>query len=59
MATNLGLVIKEWNKAIIAPSYSTSLPLAKVIGLKDFHNIFSQILVAINNDIPEPIPYPF
>ena len=38
------------------PSYSTPLSLVTVKGLKDFQIIFSLILVAINNEIPEPIP---
>ena len=44
--------------AVIAPSYSTPFSVVKVKGLKLLHKIFSDILVAINNDIPLPIPYP-
>jgi len=30
-----------------------------VVGLKAFHTMFSQMLVAMKREIPEPIPYPF
>lgn len=43
---------------MIEPSNSTPLELVIVIGLSDFHKMFSQTLVAINKDIPEPMPYP-
>jgi len=42
-----------------APSYSVPASVFKVIGENDFHKIVSQTLVAINNEIPEPNPYPF
>jgi hypothetical protein len=31
----------------------------KVIGENDFQTMVSQTLVAINNEIPDPNPYPF
>ena len=52
----LGLTIKEWKSAMMAPSYSTPPSWLKVIGLNDFHKIVSLMFVAINNDMPEPIP---
>ncbi len=53
------LVNNKWIKAINAPSNSTPFSVLIVIGDNAFQNIISQMLVAINNDIPEPIPYPF
>lgn len=44
---------------MIAPSYSIPPSFFKVIGENDFHTIVSQTLVAINNEIPDPNPYPF
>jgi hypothetical protein len=55
----LGFVAKRWKKAIIAPSNSVPDSVFIVIGLKALHKIFSQRFVAMNNDIPEPKPYPF
>jgi len=53
-------VIKLWKRATIAPSYSIPKSVLKVIGENDFHMMVSQILIAINNEIPLfPIPYPF
>jgi hypothetical protein len=40
----------------MAPSYSYAEELLIVIGLKHFHKNDSQMLVAINNEIPLPIP---
>lgn len=39
---------------------SNSVPPSDLIvtGEKHFHKIFSQILVAKNKEVPEPIPYP-
>jgi len=45
-----------WRTAITAPSNSVFPPVLIVIGLKAFHNIFSQILAQINSEIPDPIP---
>ena len=50
------LVRRKWNNAITAPSNSVPWSVLIVIGEKLFHNMFSQILVAINNEIPEPRP---
>lgn len=62
MADNLsGWVIKEWNKLIKDPSYS---PLAKKsegqsMKEKDFHKMFSHMLMAMKREIAEfPTPYP-
>ena len=52
------LINKEWINAIIDPSNSVPDSVFIVIGENDFHKIFSQTLQAINNDIPDPIPYP-
>ena len=54
-----GFTIKEWKSAIIAPSYSTPPSWLRVIGLKDFQRMLSQMLVAMNKEIPDPMPYPF
>lgn len=35
------------------------LPVLTVVGLKAFHTMVSQMLVAMNKEIPEPRPYPF
>lgn len=54
------LINKEWNKETTAPSYSNPYSVLWVMGEKDFHMILSQMLIAMNNDVPEfPIPYPF
>jgi len=52
------LVSNKWNKAIMAPSNSVPYGVSIVIGENDFQRIFSQILVAINKEIPLPKPYP-
>jgi len=53
-------VINKWNKAITAPSYSKPFSVFYVIGENDFQAIFSQILIAMNKEIPDPLnPYPF
>jgi len=44
---------------MMAPSYSIPPSVFIVIGDKDFHTIVSQTLTAINNEIPDPKPYPF
>ena len=44
----------------MAPSYSSPNSVFILNGLKDFQTIVSQILIAINKDIPlYPRPYPF
>lgn len=53
------LVIKEWKRAITAPSYSVPNSVLVVIGEKAFQRIVSQTLVAIKSEIPLPNPYPF
>jgi len=53
------LVTIKCTSAINAPSNSTPLAAVIVVGLIALHTIFSQILVAINNEIPDPSPYPF
>ena len=50
------LVIKRWNKATTAPSYSVPDSVLVVIGEKDFHTMVSQMLVAMKREIPDPIP---
>lgn len=35
------------------------LPVFTVVGLKAFHTMVSQMLVAMKREIPEPKPYPF
>lgn len=35
------------------------LPVLTVVGLKAFHTMVSQMLVAMKREIPEPRPYPF
>lgn len=49
----------KWNIAINAPSISTPFSVFIVTGENALQKIDSQILVAINKEIPEPIPYPF
>ena len=49
---------KEWISDIIDPSNSVPDSVFIVIGENDFHKMFSHTLHAINNDIPDPIPYP-
>ena len=39
--------------------YSIPRPVLIVVGLNAFQTIVSHMLVAINNEIPEPSPYPF
>ena len=34
-------------------------PVLTVVGLKAFHTMVSQILVAMKREMPEPKPYPF
>lgn len=54
------LINSEWNKETIAPSYSNPYSVLWVIGENDFHMILSQMLIAMNKEVPEfPIPYPF
>jgi len=43
-------------KFMTEPSNSVPCSLVIVIGEKDFHKMFSQMFVAINKDIPDPIP---
>jgi hypothetical protein len=52
-------VIKEWKRAIMAPSYSVPISVLVVIGEKAFQTMVSQILVAMKREIPDPNPYPF
>lgn len=42
-----------------APSNSVPWSVLIVIGEKLFQSMFSQMLVAMNKEIPEPKPYPF
>lgn len=37
-------------------SNSVPRPVLMVVGEKDFHTIVSQMLVAMNNEMPEPSP---
>jgi hypothetical protein len=41
---------------MIAPSNSVPRPVLMVVGENAFHTMFSQMLVAMNNEIPEPKP---
>ena len=47
-----------WITAITAPSNSVDPSDLIVIGLNDFQIMVSHTFVAINNEIPDPIPYP-
>ena len=38
---------------------ASPFPVLTVAGLNAFHTIVSQMLVAINKEIPDPKPYPF
>jgi len=40
-------------------SFNYFYSVFNVIGENDFHTMVSQTLVAMNNEIPEPNPYPF
>ena len=40
----------------VRTSNSVPLPVLMVVGEKAFHIILSQILVAINREIPDPSP---
>lgn len=51
-------MIKEWNNDTMAPSYSVPYSVLVVIGEKAFHNMVSQMLVAMKSEIPLPNPYP-
>ena len=42
----------------MAPSNSGPRPVLTVLGEKAFQMMFSQMLVAINREIPDPRPYP-
>jgi len=44
---------------MIDPSNSIPLSVLMVIGEKHFQIMVSQILVAMNKEIPDPRPYPF
>ena len=52
----LGLVNNKCMRFMIDPSNSIPLAVVMVIGENVFQTIFSQIFVAINNEIPEPSP---
>ena len=49
-------VRRKWNKAMTAPSNSVPYSVLIVIGEKLFHRIFSQMLVAMKSEIPDPNP---
>jgi hypothetical protein len=51
-----GLVAREWKNAMIAPSNSTLFSVLTVMGEKALQMIFSQTLVAIKREIPDPSP---
>ena len=53
------LVSKKWKVAMMAPSNSAPYSVLIVIGEKLFHRMISQMLVAMNSEMPEPRPYPF
>lgn len=44
---------------MMQPSNSVPWSVRIVTGENDFQRMLSQILVAINNEIPDPSPYPF
>jgi len=50
------LVNKEWKRAITDPSNSVPASVLKVMGENDLQKMFSQTLLAINKDIPWPMP---
>lgn len=52
-----GLVIMRWNSAMMAPSNSVPLPVLIVVGENAFQIIVSQMLVAMNREMPDPRPY--
>lgn len=45
-----------WKKLMTAPSNSVPPSVLMVMGLSDFHRIFSLTLVAMNREIPDPNP---
>jgi len=49
-------VNKEWKRAITDPSNSVPASVLKVMGENDLQKMFSQTLLAINKDIPWPMP---
>ena len=52
--------MREWNKAIIDPSYSYPYSVFTTKGENVFHKMFSHTLIAINSEIPLlPTPHPF
>jgi hypothetical protein len=40
----------------MAPSNSVPLPVFMVVGEKAFHTMLSQMFVAMNKEMPEPMP---
>ena len=49
----------KWINTCAEYQWFLPLPVLTVAGLKAFHIIVSQMFVAINNEIPDPRPYPF
>lgn len=49
----------KWNRATTHPSNSFPCSPCMAVNEKHFHSTVLQILVAINNWTPDPIPYPF
>jgi len=47
-----------WMMLTTAPSNSVRPSLRIVMGLKAFQRMFSQMLVAMKREMPDPIPYP-
>lgn len=48
-----------WKREMMAPSYSRPYSVLWVMGEKDFHMMFSQMLMAIKREVPDvPTPYP-
>lgn len=43
----------------MAPSNSVPFPTFMVVGERAFQTMVSQMFVAINNEMPEPRPYPY
>lgn len=58
-AMGFDFVAREWKSPITAPSNSTLSPVLTVMGEKALQRMFSQTLVAIKSEIPDPSPYPF
>ncbi len=50
------LKMSMWKSAMTAPTSSVPLPVSRVVGLKAFHTVLSQRLVAMKSEVPCPRP---